>query len=280
MNENIELMSKLEALSKKMRVDAIKMAYAMGSVGAHIGGGLSLVEIMAVLYCGIMKIKPHNMKDEKRDRLIFSKGHGTLALYPAMHYAGLITEEELYSYKKNETFLFAHPSMYQEKGIEFSSGSLGQGLSLGVGTCLALTRKNNTESKVYVVLGDGECNEGSVWEAAQSAAHFRCNQLIAVVDKNQLQYDGATHDIMDEKSMKMKWESFGWKVIEVDGHSVSQLYEALSTEVDKPLVIIANTVKGKGVSFMENNPLWHNHSLTEQQYQDALDELEKEEVKK
>lgn len=278
MEYNNKKLLELEEIAKNIRVDAIKLTYSMGNTGAHVGGGMSLAEIMAVLYCGIMKINPDDMSDEKRDRLIFSKGHGTLALYPAMRYAGLITEEELYTYKKNETFLYAHPSMYQEKGIEFSSGSLGQGLSLGVGSCLGLKRKGNEESKVYVILGDGECNEGSIWEAAQSAAHFLCDQLVAIVDKNRLQYDGTTRDIMDEISLKNKWESFGWKAIEVNGHSVSELYTALSTKADKPLVIIANTIKGKGVSFMENNPLWHNHSLTEQQYKDALVELGYEEV--
>lgn len=262
-------------IAKNVRKDAINLTYQMGNTGAHIGGALSLVEIMVVLYLGVMNINPKNVLDEERDRLIFSKGHGTLALYPVMRYAGIISQEELLTYKQSGTFLFAHPSMNRDRGIEFSSGSLGQGLSLGVGCCLALKRKNNNTSKIYVVLGDGECNEGSIWEAAQSASHFECSNLIAIIDKNDLQYDGPTKEIMNDDNMGDKWRSFGWDVVECDGHSIEELQQALTQRHEKPLAVIAHTVKGKGISFMENNPMWHNHSLNEKQYRQAIEEIEK-----
>lgn len=270
--------SEYREIAKKVRKDAISLTYQLGNTGAHIGGALSLVEIMVVLYLGIMNINPQNVLEDERDRLIFSKGHGTLALYPVMKYAGMISQEELLTYKQKETFLYAHPSMNKKRGIEFSSGSLGQGLSLGVGCSLGLKRKGNNISTIYVVLGDGECNEGSVWEAAQSASHFECSNLVAVVDKNDLQYDGPTEQVMNEINLADKWKAFGWDVVECDGHNVEDLYHAFRTKHRKPLVVIAHTVKGKGVSFMENNPLWHNHSINEKQYRQAIEEIEKEEM--
>lgn len=263
----------LKKVSSKMRLDILEMTYHMGGVGAHIGGGMSLVEVMCVLYNRIMKFDLNDLNSEMRDRLILSKGHGTLALYTAMAYAGIFPHEELKTYKQNDTDLYAHPSINPNKMIEFSSGSLGQGLSLGVGTALALQRKKNKDSTVYVILGDGECNEGSVWEAAQSARQFNCNNLVAVVDKNNLQYDGETLEIMSDEKLSDTWKSFGWDVITVDGHDVEALCQAFESKHSKPLVVIANTVKGKGVSFMENNPLWHNHSLTKEQYHQAIEEI-------
>lgn len=260
-------------IARQMRIDSIHMTYRLGNTGAHIGGGLSLVEIMAVLYGMELNIDKFDMAKETRDRLILSKGHGTLALYTAMKAVGLISEDELLTYKTKETFLYAHPSMNKERGIEFSSGSLGQGLSLGVGCCLGMKRKGNADSKVYVILGDGECDEGSVWEAAQSAAHYECSQLVAIVDCNGIQYDGPTESIMSFGKMEDKWRAFGWDVCVVDGHNEQALYDAFQTKHGKPLAIIAKTVKGKGISYMENNPLWHNHALTKEQYEQALNEL-------
>lgn len=268
--------AKLIDISKKMRLDILDMTHGMGHVGAHIGGGMSLVEIMCVLYNQVMNFDISRPFSDERDRFILSKGHGTLALYTAMSYAGIINHNELSTYKKNETELYAHPSVNTNKFIDYSSGSLGQGLSLGVGTALGLMRKNNTSSKVYVVLGDGECNEGSVWEAAQSAAQFKCRNLVAIVDKNGLQYDGKTTEIMNDSDISATWRSFGWEVVEVDGHDVKQLCDVFYTEHKKPFVVIARTVKGKGVSFMENNPLWHNHSLSDQQYEQAVAEVKGE----
>ena len=260
-------------MAKNMRINAVRMTYRLGKIGAHIGGGLSLIEIMAVLYGRKLRIDKKNLQSESRDRLILSKGHGTLALYTAMREEGLISEEELLTYKTEDTFLYAHPSMNLKRGIEFSSGSLGQGLSLGVGSCLGMMRKGNTGSKVYVILGDGECDEGSVWEAAQSASQYHCKNLIAIIDRNCLQYDGKTEEIMAFGSMEDKWKAFGWKVVTVNGHDIEALIHAFDAEHEEPLAIIAETVKGKGISFMENNPAWHNHSLTLAQYEQALQEL-------
>lgn len=268
------LYEKCQSAALQMRKDSLRMSLAAGASGAHYGGGLSMIEIMDVLYLAIMKVNVNNPFDDTRDRFILSKGHGVLALYAALKQVGLVTDADLDTFKTHNTFLYGHPSMNIPKGIEFSSGSLGQGLSLGVGSCLALQRKGNTTSRVYVLLGDGECNEGSVWEAAASAAHYHLGQLIGIVDKNGLQYDGETKNVLSMDNLEEKWRSFGWDTLVIDGHSIEQLYDAFTTEHDKPLVIIANTVKGKGISFMENNPLWHHSKLTSKQHQDAMQELE------
>lgn len=263
-----------KAATLQMRRDSLRMSLAAGPSGAHFGGGLSMIEIMAVLYLLVINVDPCEPHNELRDRFILSKGHGVLAYYTALKQIGFITDEDLDTFKTNDTFLYGHPSMNIEKGIEFSSGSLGQGLSLGVGCCLALARKNNMTSKVYVLLGDGECNEGSIWEAAISAAHYNTSNLIAIVDRNMLQYDGETKKILSMDDFAEKWKSFGWDTMVVDGHDIEALYNAFTKEYDKPYVIIANTIKGKGISFMENNPLYHHSVLSTKQYEEALRELE------
>ena len=268
-----ELVKRIEASAKKMRIQAVEMTYQTGKTGAHIGGGLSLIEIMAVLYLGILKFDKDDLQSENRDRLIFSKGHGTLALYTAMEQAGLLSADDLRKDKENDSILSAHPSMNPVLGIEFSSGSLGQGLSLGVGVGLALRRKRNLTSKVYVVLGDGECNEGSVWEAAETAAQYNLSNLIAIVDRNRLQYDGDTEAILKLEPFADKWKAFGWETAVVDGHDVKALYQALSDSSEGPYVVIADTIKGKGVSFMENNAGWHNGRLNKEQYEKAMQEV-------
>lgn len=268
------LYKKCKVAAADMRKDSLRMSLSAGSSGAHYGGGLSMIEIMSVLYLAIMKVDGNNPYDDKRDRFILSKGHGVLALYAALKQIGYLTDEELGTFKTNNTFLYGHPSMNIPKGIEFSSGSLGQGLSLGVGSCIALQRKGNTVSRVYVLLGDGECDEGSVWEAAASAAHYNLKQLITIVDKNMLQYDGETNKVLSMDNLEDKWRSFGWDTVEIDGHDIEQLYDAFTKQHDRPLAIIANTIKGKGISFMENNPLWHHSVLSNKQYEEAMKELE------
>ncbi len=271
-----ESIIEIEKASLRMRKKAIDMTYRAKNTGAHIGGTLSMIEIMATLYLSIMNYDLGNPYWEERDRFVLSKGHGVMAQYLAMNEAGLISNDELLSFKTNETKLYAHPSMNSVPGIEFSSGSLGQGLSLGVGVSLALKRKNNDRSRVFVLIGDGECDEGTIWEAAASASHFNCNNLIAIIDENMLQYDGMTTEIQDKTMLAKRWESFGWGVVCVDGHSISELIQTLNTKSDKPIAVIARTVKGKGVSFMEDNPLWHNGRLSEKQYNEAIAELEVE----
>lgn len=267
--------NEIKAAAAQMRRDAINMTQNAGNSGAHIGGTLSMIEIMATLYLGIMCYDGDNPGWERRDRFILSKGHGAMAQYAAMKQAGILSAADLLTYKKNESRLNAHPSLGTIPGIEFSSGSLGQGLSLGVGVALALRRKANKVSRVFVLVGDGECDEGSIWEAASSASHYRLNNLVAIIDENRLQYDGRTDEIQNKQPFAERWSSFGWETRRIDGHSIEQLLDALNTETKRPLAVIARTIKGKGITFMENDPLWHNRRLTETQYQTAIEELER-----
>lgn len=255
-----------ELICKKMRKAILEMTKSTGSTGAHIGGAMSLVEILYSIY--------FDNFDYKNDHIILSKGHGIMALYAAFNQLGLLNDDELSSFKKNETRLYAHPSLGTDLPIEFASGSLGQGLSLGVGEALT-DKMNGSSEKTIVILGDGECDEGQIWEAAMSASHFSLNNLIVVVDCNRIQYDGQTDSVMKLEPFDKKWESFGWKVLSVDGHSISELNNAFSSvDTSKPLLVLAYTIKGKGVSFMEGDPLWHNHTLSAEQYDLALKELD------
>jgi len=274
MTINKGLIEKCGIASKQIRKDIIDMTYATGNVGAHLGGSLSMPEMLASLYCGVLNYKKNDPNWEERDRVILSKGHAALALYPSLVQAGIIGREQLATFKQDGSMLSGHPSLNGLPGIEFASGSLGQGLSLGVGTCLALQRKNNHSSRVFVFLGDGEIDEGSIWEAAASASHYKLKNLIAIIDTNRLQYDGKTDDVMNMNSSVEKWKSFGWDAISVDGHNIEQLLGAYMKNKDKPLAIIANTIKGKGVSFMEGNKLFHNARLSKVQYEQAIEELE------
>lgn len=270
-----DLIDSCKKSSDYIRHQIIEMTYATGRIGAHLGGSLSMAEMLGTLYTGVLRYRPNEPDWDERDRVIFSKGHGALALYPALARAGIIDSELLKTFKQNGSKLGGHPSLNGLPGIEFASGSLGQGLSLGVGVCLALKRKNYINlPKVFVFLGDGECDEGSVWEAVASASHYGLNNLIAVIDTNHIQYDGETNKILNMSPMDKKWESFGWKTKVIDGHDIEQLLNAYNMEPDKPLVIIADTIKGKGVSFMEGNWKYHNSVLTKEQYEKALRELE------
>lgn len=268
------LVKKCEDAAKRIRKQILDMTYSTGNTGAHLGGSLSIADLLAALYLGVLNYDKKDPHYSDRDRVILSKGHAALALYPTLAEAGIIDFSELDSFKKDGSRLGGHPSLNGLPGVEFASGSLGQGLSLGVGVCLGLKRKNNDVSKVYVFLGDGECDEGSVWEAAMSASHFGLQQLIAVIDSNSVQYDGYTKDIMNLESQKEKWESFGWDTVVIDGHDIQQILEAYRKTHEKPLAIIANTVKGKGISFMENNYRYHNASLSKELYERAIGELE------
>ena len=273
---NEQTIEKIASMAKNMRKNALTMAFSAGNKGAHLGSGLSIIEILAVLYGGIMKFDSQNPEWLGRDRFVLSKGHGSLGYYAALAESGFITSDELAFFEENGGFLPGQPSMNMKKGIEFSSGSLGLGLSLGIGVALA-GRKQNKDYNVYVLMGDGECNEGSVWEAAMSASHFKLDNLIVIIDYNKMQSDGASHTVLDMGNFEAKWASFGFVAITVNGHNIGEMYNALeivSNEKDgKPAVIIANTVKGKGVSFMENSNDWHHNRLVESQYQAALAEL-------
>lgn len=269
-----EMITKFENVTKRIRRHIINMAYGAGKNGAHLGGSLSIVELLAGLYIGNIRYKPDAPDWEGRDRVILSKGHAAMALYPVLAEAGIIDESELATFKQDGSRLCGHPTLNGLPGIEYASGSLGQGLSLGVGTCLALGNKGNYDSRVFVFLGDGECDEGSIWEAAASAGHYRLKQLVAIVDMNGIQYDGCTKDVLDMSPFEEKWKSFGWDTIVIDGHNIEQIIDAYKKSVEKPLVVIAHTIKGKGVSFMENNWKFHNASLSDDQYEQAIKELE------
>ncbi len=257
-----------------MRQDCLTMAKAAGAEGFHFGASLSMVEIAAALYCHTMKLDRENLQRQDRDRFILSKGHGVPAVYAALHRLGIVSDEQLLTFKNNETELYGHPSMNQRLGIEISTGSLGQGLSYGVGKAAALLRKGNTQSRVYVVLGDGECNEGSVWEAAMSAAKYRLGNLMAVIDCNGLSYDGDTETVMPLLDLAAKWQSFGWRVKKIDGHNLQECVDAFSDfDGEVPTAVIARTVKGKGISFMENAASWHHGHLTAAQEEAAKKEV-------
>ena len=266
----------LRDFAKKIRLSAIKIGYAAGKKGAHFGGGLSSVEILACLYGGIMNVDPHNPTREDRDIFIAGKAHCVLSLYPALAYSGFFPVERLEEFEKDASEFGGHPTMNVALGIEFSGGSLGMGLSQGVGVALGFRRKN-LDNHVFVLIGDGECNEGSVWEAAMSAAHFQLDHLIVIVDKNGLQYDGETSAVMDLQNLSAKFCSFGFDTYETDGHDVIALCDAFEDALRKkngrPKAIVAKTVKGKGVSFMENRAEWHHGILSQKNYELAIAEL-------
>ena len=269
------LVRKCEGVSKRIRHKIIEMGYNAGKTGAHFGGSLSIVELLAGLYSGVIHYHLDDANWEGRDRVILSKGHAALALYPALAEIGILEESELATFKQDGSRLGGHPSLNGLPGIEYASGSLGQGLSLGVGACIALKLKNNHDSRVFVFLGDGECDEGSVWEAAASAAHYELDNLVAIVDMNAIQYDGYTIEVMSMNPFEKKWQTFGWDAISIDGHNLNEILDAYMHHGDKPLAILAHTVKGKGISFMENNWRFHNATLTQEQYKQAMEELER-----
>lgn len=267
--------AKLKELASKIRMLVIQTAHDAGNQGVHIGGALSVVDILAVLYGDIMNFDAKNPIDEKRDRLIFSKGHDCLALYASLAAVGMISNDELKdNYLQDGGFLPTHPVKNLEKGIECSSGSLGMGLGFGIGEAIALKRKN-LDNKVFVIMGDGECDEGSCWEAFTAAKQYKLDNVILFIDKNGFQSDGSVADIMPI-NLKETLIALGWNVAEVDGHNLEDLCCATKKFLrgnGSPSVIIANTIKGKGVSFMESNNAWHHAHMNQTQYEEALREL-------
>lgn len=259
--------------SQGMRRDIVELVYRAGNEGAHLGGCLSLVEILTVLYTCVLRYDPQRPDWDLRDRVIISKNHSSIALYAAMHQAGLISDEEIKLPLYGErTFLYKHSRRDVSHGIEISGGSLGQGLSFAEGIAIALRRKGN-DARVYAVVGDGECNEGAIWEAASLAGHLALDNLTVIVDKNGLQLDGATKDIVNMDNMEERWRAFGFDAVTVDGHSYLQLKAAFTGRSGKPRAIVAETVKGKGVSFAEGNVDWHDNVLTDALYRQAIEEI-------
>ncbi|MBQ3442764.1 MAG: transketolase [Selenomonadaceae bacterium] len=272
----LEEIVKIESLAKRMRISALTMGYKSGVNAVHYGGGLSAIEILACLYGGIMDVDPKNPRKEPRDIFILSKGHGVLALYTALAHTGFFPLEKLETFEQNESDLCGHPAMNVDLGIEFSSGSLGMGFSQGVGVALGYNKKC-IDNHVFILLGDGELDEGSNWEAAMSAAHFKLDSLLAIVDKNSLQLDGKTNEVMSLGNLANKFSAFGFETREVDGHNVAELCKNISEMIGnrdgRPKALIANTIKGKGVSFMENKIEWHVGLLTKKLYEEAMRDL-------
>lgn len=244
-----------EQLAWLIRRHAVELTHLSG--GSHIGSILSVADIIAVLYADVLNYDINNTKWDGRDRFILSKGHAGLSIYAALAETGFFDKSELNTYYQNGSRLSGHVSHYVP-GIDFSTGSLGHGLSAGVGMAYALKKKKNT-AKVYVVLGDGECDEGSVWEAMLFANHYNLDNIVAVVDHNKMQSMDFCEKTISKESLTDKWKAFGWNVIDINGNDHQQLKTAFSkqSENKKPTVIIANTVKGSGIPFMENDILWH-----------------------
>jgi len=264
----------LAAVAKRLRRHIITMTGRAGS--GHPGGSLSAVEIVATLYFKLLRHKPSAPGWLDRDRFILSKGHAVPLLYAALAECGYFPVEELLTLRQMDSRLQGHADRTATPGVEISSGSLGQGLSFAIGVALA-GRLNSQGYRVYVLMGDGECDEGQVWEAAMAAAHFKLDNLVAIVDNNGQQIDGWNRDVMNLQPFNKKWQAFGWHVIEVDGHNLNQLADSLEKAKlvkGQPTVIIAHTIKGKGVSFMENNPDFHGKVPDAAEVEIALKELE------
>lgn len=259
--------------AKEVRAEILKMLTESGS--GHTGGSLSAADIVTALYFSRMRHKPDNPEWRDRDRFILSKGHAAPLLYAALALAGYFDKGLLKTLRKIDSPLQGHPSSKMLKGIEVSTGSLGQGLSIANGIALGL-RMDYIDARVYCLLGDGELQEGQVWEAAMTAAHYRLDNLCAIVDNNGLQIDGACCNVMNVEPLVEKWEGFGWNVLDIDGHNMEQIINAFD-EAEKakgrPTVIIARTVKGKGVSFFEGKAEYHGLAPTKEELERALKEL-------
>jgi len=271
-DENI--IKNIEEKAKKIRRYVINMIYEAGS--GHPGGSLSCVDIITTLYFHIMMHDPLEPKWEDRDRFILSKGHAAPALYATLAEAGYFPVEELKTLRKFGSRLQGHPEAKLLPGIEFSTGSLGQGLSVGAGIALN-TKLEKKDFRTYVLLGDGEIEEGQVWEAALFANHNKLNNLTAIIDRNRYQIDGKTEEILSLEPLEDKWRAFGWNVLTTDGHNIRDLinmFEKIKTNSGKkPTVIIANTIKGRGISFMEGDNNWHGKSPSKEEYELAIKEL-------
>ena len=265
--------SELKNVASKIRKDIVTMVNAAGS--GHPGGSLSAADILAALYFGEMNIDSKNPDLESRDRFVLSKGHAAPVLYSTLARRGFFDTSELIHLRKIGHMLQGHPNMNYIPGVDMSTGSLGQGISAAVGMALA-GKLDKTDVRTYTLLGDGEMNEGLVWEAAMCAAHYKLDNLVGIIDYNGLQIDGPNEEVMGIKPLDKKWESFGWNVILIDGHNFNEINAAFdkAREVSgKPTVIIATTVKGKGVSFMENQASWHGTAPNKEQLEIAMAEL-------
>lgn len=265
----------LKVKAREMRRLCMEMSYIAGAEGAHVGPALSIMDIMTVLYFDVMKYRVDEPEWEDRDRFLLSKGHGVLGLYVPLILTGMISREEGKTFNQIGTKLAGHPSGKNLHGVEHPSGSLGHGLSVACGMALAAKTKGNSYD-VYTVIGDGEMEEGSIWEAAMFAAKFKLGNLTAIIDVNGFQYGGTTRELMNLEPVKDKWEAFGWQVTEVDGNDVAQLKQAMSKDrlrIDKPTCIVANTIKGAGFTKSSNNNDWHHAKVSKEDLELALQEM-------
>lgn len=266
-------MKDYKEIANSIRKNIIKMTYEAKS--GHPGGSLSACEILTALYFKEMRIDPNNPKWEDRDRFVLSKGHATPALYAVLAERGFFPKEELMRFRKIDSMLQGHPDMKGTPGVDMSTGSLGQGLAAANGMALS-AKLDNKDYRVYALVGDGEIQEGIIWEAAMLSSHYKLDNLTVFIDHNGLQIDGFNKDVMNVEPIDKKFEAFGWNVLSIDGHDFDQIFDALekSKQVKgKPTLIIANTVKGKGISFMENQASWHGTAPNAEQAQKALAEL-------
>ncbi|BEU86717.1 transketolase [Selenomonas sp. TAMA-11512] len=264
----------LAKTANHIRQNIIKMLAEAGS--GHPGGSLSCTDILTVLYFDEMRIDPKDPKKASRDRFVLSKGHAAPALYATLAERGYFPEEELWKLRKTSQMLQGHPDMKHTPGVDMSTGSLGQGLSAANGMALA-AKLDGTDVRVYAVAGDGEIQEGQIWEAAMSAAHYKLDNVTLFVDHNGLQIDGSNDEVMTVNSIPDKFRAFGWNVLEINGHDIAAIKEALKaakTVKGKPTAIVCETVKGKGVSFMENLVGWHGKAPSKEQCEEAIKELE------
>ena len=260
-------------LAREIRLSILKMIYEAGS--GHAGGSLSATELITTLYFDKMKVDAANPKWEERDRFIPSKGHCAPALYAVLAEKGYFPKSNLDTFRRLNSILQGHPDLLKTPGVDMSTGSLGHGPSVGLGMALA-GRLSNKDFYVYVLIGCGEMNEGQIWEAAMAAVKFKLDHLIVLLDYNRYQLDGAMDDVMPLGDVVAKWQSFGWNVIEVNGHEAEEISDGIDKAKqtkDVPSILIARTVKGKGVSFMENTHVWHGKQISEQEYRKAVSEL-------
>ena len=264
----------IEAHCNNMRRTILDMGKHAGSRGAHMGAALSVVEILSTLYFHTMNTADAGMASEDRDRFIMSKGHGCLGYYAVLMEAGLMDRSLAETFEDDGSLLLGHPVQNRENGIEFTNGSLGMGLGLGIGVAIAM-KKKGISNRVFALLGDGECNEGSCWEAFMAAPNFHLDNLVAIIDQNGFQLTGPNKDIMYIGDMQARLAAFGWETRDVDGHDIGQLAGALDVRPEgRPLAVIAHTIKGKGFSFSENNNAWHHAVVTQKAYDQGIAELE------
>ena len=262
----------MELSTNNVRKRILDMAYRCGR-NVHLGGSLSMADILTVLYRDVMNIKVSDMQWDDRDRFILSKGHCVLALYAVMAELGIMGEEEVGSYMQDGSLYGSHPVMDIRHGIECSSGSLGQGVSMAVGIAKA-GKLTNRSYNVYTLVGNGECDEGSVWEAFMLAGQWKLDNLTIIIDNNRIQSDGKSEDIIDLSNISQRLDGFGLKVIEINGHDEVEILQAFRSSFENTSkVIVCNSVKGKGVSFMENNNEWHHNRLIEETYKKAIEEI-------